>query len=194
MRYFIALEIPEQSRQQLEMVQQKLRSIIPQARLTDNDKLHLTIAFIGEQPEFLKDELIKTLKITTREIPPFVITPAYIDGFPKLHSAHTLWIGVKGDIDKLMVIREKIKDGLESLGLDTDERRYTPHIAIAKINGDFKLEPEQEKKLQELMSDHFAPIYINSIKLFESVPEEGFHHHNTLAKIPLTGGVSERQV
>lgn len=185
MRYFIALEIPDTCRTQLQTVQNELREIIPQARVTDNGKLHLTIAFIGEQPDSLKSSLIEVIQKAVEGIPPFEITPAYLDGFPHLHNAHVFWVGVKGDIDKLMILRERIKDGLTKLGLDTDERRYLPHIAIAKINGDFQMHDGQESKLQNMMMEEFASINIGSIKLFESIPEAGFHRHNTLAEVPL---------
>lgn len=185
MRYFIALEIPESCRQQLEAVQQKLQQIIPEVRLTNSEKLHLTVAFIGEQPEHLQEKLIQIIKNAAESIPAFEITPAYIDGFPHLHNPHTFWIGVKGDVDRLMVIRERIKDGLVRLRLDTDDRRYIPHIAIAKTNNHFKLQPSQENYLQQMMLESFNPIQITSIKLFQSVPEHGFHKHNTLAEVPL---------
>lgn len=185
MRFFIALEIPESSRRQLEIVQNELEKIIPGIRLTNNEKLHITIAFIGEQPEEIRGKLALAIKEATFNITPFDLTPAYMDGFPDLHHAHTFWVGVSGDIDKLMVIRERIKDGLIHLGLDTDERRYIPHIAIAKTNSSFHLQSDQEVKLQQLMLDNFQPIQITSIKLFESIPEEGFHKHNTLAEIKL---------
>lgn len=185
MRFFIALETPEESRQQLKLVQQQLKAIIPQARLTDNGKLHLTIAFVGEQPEQMKDHLVELLKQASQDVPPFQVTPAYLDAFPKLHYPHTFWVGVKGDIDQLLLIRERIKDGLADLNLEVDERRYTPHIAIAKINHQFKLSHQQEVGLEKMMAGHFDPIRVTSIKLFESIPEHGFHTHNTLAEIPL---------
>lgn len=185
MRYFIALEIPQESKEELETVQRQLQEIIPRVRLTDNNKLHLTMAFLGEQPDEMKEKFAQVIEDATFEIPPFEITPAYIDGFPSLHTAHTFWVGVKGDIDKLMVLRERIKDELSNLGLDTDDRRYVPHIAVAKINDNFQLQPDQEYKLQKMMEENFSPIKITSIKLFESIPEAGFHRHNTLAEIPL---------
>lgn len=185
MRFFISLEIPEESKKELEEVQQQVKEIIPEVRLTNNGKLHLTIAFVGEQPDYLKDDLVEVIKQATLNIPPFEITPSFIDGFPHLHNPHTFWVGVKGDIDKLMVIRERVKDGLVALGLTTDDRRYVPHIAIAKVSNNFKLHPDQEAKMQEMMLNDFAPIKISSLKLFESIPEAGFHKHNTLAEIPL---------
>jgi len=186
MRYFIALEIPKECRQELEKVQDKIQRLIPDVRITNNEKLHLTIAFIGEQPEQWRNKLVEVIKNAAWEIPSFEITPAYLDGFPNLHHAHVLWVGVKGDIDKLFIIRERIKDGLEQLGLNSDERRYIPHIAIAKVNN-FTIMPFQEAQFEKIMLSEFPPIRISSIKLFESIPTEGFHHHNTLAQIPLVG-------
>src|SRR4051812_32128136 len=101
MRFFIALEIPEESKEELHLVQQKVTNLLPQARLTDNSKLHLTIAFIGEQPNEIRDQLLTVMHEAISEIPPFQITPAYLDGFPSLHHFRILWVGIKGDIDKL---------------------------------------------------------------------------------------------
>jgi len=186
MRYFIALEIPEEAKIQLKETQEGLKAIIPDARLTDNEKLHITIAFIGEQPIDVLKKLTEVIENAARDISPFILTPGYIDGFPTLHHPHILWVGVKEDVDKLFLLRERIKDGLQDLQLEVDERRYTPHIAIAKIRGNFSLNQATEDALQSLTSSKsFEPIKVDSIKLFESTPNHGFHSHNTLAQIPL---------
>ncbi len=185
MRFFIALEIPDQSRQELQVVQEEIGRFIPEARLIQDNKFHLTLAFLGEQPEDMKEMLIDCMTQAVKDVPPFSVTPAYIDGFPNLHNARVLWAGVKGDIDKLMVIRERIKDGLIDLNLSVDHRRYEPHITLAKINSNWELKDSQEVQLQSMMMRDFAPINITAIKLFESIPNEGFHKHNTLAEIKL---------
>lgn len=185
MRFFIALEIPNANYAEFQAIQEKLHTLIPQARLMDLEKIHLTLAFIGEQPDEFKDKLIEVIKSTVKEIPSFGITPAYIDGFPTLHNPKVLWVGVKGDIDKLFLVAERIKDELEYLNLPRDERRFTPHISIAKLNNGFEVNRELEEKLEKIATDNFAPIKISSIKLFESVPDGGLHKHNTLAEIPL---------
>ena len=185
MRFFIALDIPETSRIELANVQSKLKPLIPGASFTDPEKLHLTIAFVGEQPEQFKAKLIEIMRQSASGIPPFTVTPSYIDGFPHLHTASTLWIGVKEDIDKLYELRHHIKDGLSSLGLPVDQRRFVPHIAIAKLEN-FRLKKDVEKQFENIMSVNFTPITVTSVKLFESVPEHGFHKHNTLAEIKLS--------
>lgn len=186
MRFFIALEIPSQNIPEFQSIQDSLGKLIPQARMTNLGKIHLTIAFIGEQDDSLKDNLIQVIKNAVEKVQSFGVTPAYIDGFPNIHHPNVLWIGVKGDIDKILLIRERIKDGLENLRLPVDERRFVPHITIAKISGDFRVSKQLENLLQNMMGEQtFESIKITSIKLFESVPNEGFHKHNTLAEINL---------
>lgn len=184
MRFFIALDLPALSEKEIHAVQEKVKSLIPQARLTESEQLHLTIAFIGEQLENIKEKLIEVMAESAKDIPPFSVTPSFIDGFPHLHQAQILWVGVKGDIDKLYVLRHRIKDGLKSLNLGVDERRYIPHIAVAKLK-DFKINKTQEDEFQKLMFEDFTPLTVSSIKLYESIPEHGLHHHNTLAEIKL---------
>ena len=193
MRFFIALEIPTENLASFKEIQDSLHTLIPQTRLTDLNKIHLTLAFLGEQDDSFKDKLIEVINRSVKDIPTFKITPAYIDGFPNIHNPNVFWVGVKDDIDKILLIRERIKDGLEALRLPVDERRFIPHISIAKINGDFKVSKDLEENLQKIMSNPpaggFNPITISSIKLFESTPDEGFHKHNTLAEIMLTEAV-----
>ena len=184
MRFFIALSIPEKNRIELKHVQNEIKQIIPHLKMTDPDKLHLTIAFIGDQPDQFQYGLTETLKQAVVGIPEFEVTPGYIDGFPTLHNPHVLWIGVKDEVDKLFILRERIKDSLVNLDQPVDERRYIPHIAFAKV-AHLQLSPLQERQFEEIMSRPFSPLIISEIKLFESIPNHGFHQHNTLATIPL---------
>ena len=185
MRFFIALEIPDESKEELEQLQRKLKELIPAFKPSYPDKLHLTIAFAGEQPDDLKEKFIEVMSRAAEGISGFSVTPAYLDGFPHLHTARVLWIGVKGDIDKLYIIRHRIKDGLADLHLSIDERRFVPHIALGKVS-DFALSGYQEREFEKLELRTYKPIVVNSIKLFESIPNEGFHKHNTLAEIKLS--------
>lgn len=185
MRFFIALEIPIQNLPQFQAIQRSLHTLIPQARLTNLDKIHLTLAFLGEQRDEIKDKLVEIIEQAAKDISSFEVTPAYIDGFPNIHHPQVLWVGVKGDIDKVLLIRERIKDGLESLHLPIDERRFLPHITIAKLNRQFKVDRDLEVSLEVIMAKAFDPIIISSIKLFESEPQGAFHKHNTLAVVKL---------
>lgn len=185
MRFFIAIEIPSKNVEQLKVLQNYVKQTIPNCMLTDNDKLHLTLAFIGNQRDDLEKPLIEILNGVVAGISPFTVTPAYVDAFPNIHHPHVLWVGVKGDVDKLFILRERIKDGLKQLGFIIDERRYTPHIAIAKTS-QVILTNTQEERLQSIGQIPLDSITVTGVKLFQSIPNHGFHSHNTLAEIALS--------
>lgn len=188
MRFFIALEISDTNRAKLQSLQSKLHTLIPQLNITYPQKLHVTIAFIGDQKDEIKDSLIQVLQQAAKGIAPFEVSPAYIDGFPNIHIPDVLWMGIKGDIDKLFILHERIKDGLKHLQLPVDERRFIPHITIAKWPEPYRISDDLELEIEQLGSSiHFDPIKVTGIKLFESIPDQGFHHHNTLAEIKLEG-------
>ncbi len=189
MRFFIALEIPDKDKASIQAVQSRLYNLIPHLKITYQEKLHVTIAFIGDQPDNIKDNLIQVLENASKGLTPFDIAPAYIDGFPNVHKPDVLWMGVKGDIDKLYLLHERIKDGLRELNLYVDERRFVPHITIAKWSEPQIISQDLENEIQEITGKvHFEPIRVTSVKLFESIPDQGFHHHNTLSEISFGGG------
>lgn len=184
MRFFIALEITDENRAQLLHIQHEVGKLLPHVKLTNISKFHLTLAFVGDQPDTSKEKLIETMSRAVDQISPFSVIPSFIGGFPHLHNCNVLWVGVNGETDKLIVIQERIQTDLAYLHLPTDNRPFTPHITIAKQSG-LRVDRELQDKLQKIMQAHFDPILVNSIKLFESVPDQGFHTHNTLAEIRL---------
>lgn len=185
MRFFVALEIPPENLEELIVMQRKVKEILPDIQLTESDKMHLTIAFIGDQNESLKTPLIKLITDASRGVSNFEVSPGIIDGFPNIHHPNVIWVGVNGEIDNLLVLRERVKDGLAQLRLVVDERRFTPHITLAKTRT-IQLTEDQEQKLQQLALEKFKSIRVSSIKLFESIPNHGFHSHNTLAEANLS--------
>ncbi|MCL5018902.1 MAG: 2'-5' RNA ligase family protein, partial [Patescibacteria group bacterium] len=146
-------------------------------------KVHPKEAY--NKPDSLKEKLIETINKAVIGVSPFSVKPAFIGGFPHLHHSNVIWVGVNGDTDKLMIIQERIQTDLAYLHLPTDNRPFTPHITIVKHQG-LVVDRFLQDKLQNIMKQHFDPILIDSIKLFESIPDKGFHTHNTLAEIKLS--------
>lgn len=184
MRFFIALDLSRENSRQVQDIQTLLSTQIPQVKLTDSTNLHLTLAYVGEQPDQYKDKITEVIKNSCKGIPPFTVSPSFIDGFPDIHSAQVLWLGLKGEVGNLFVLRERIKDGLIDLRLVVDERRFSPHITIGKLSKT-DISAEVEKRLQDVVNFPFSPIHVNSIKLFQSIAQNGVHTHNILSETKL---------
>lgn len=73
MRLFIALEIPSENILQFQDIQAKLHTLIPQVRITALGKIHLTLTFLGEQPDEFKEKLIQIIRDAVQGISSFEV-------------------------------------------------------------------------------------------------------------------------
>jgi hypothetical protein len=62
---------------------------------------------------------------------------------------------------------------------------FYPTYYYCKFSEQTLIDQNLEVELEKIMTMPFNPLLITSIKLFESVANEDFHSHNTLAEVKL---------
>ena len=157
-RLFVALEIPEAVKSRLFLLQ----GGVPGARWSTNEQFHLTLRFIGEVDEALArdiDDVLSGLKA-----PSFELELAGVGEFGgKMPRA--LWAGVRAS-PELMHLQRKIESALQRLGLPAEERKFTPHVTLARLRS------APREKVMAFLSHHglFAsgPFRVDSFALFSS--------------------------
>ncbi len=96
-------------------------------RPTAPDLIHLTLAFIGEQPAMRVD--------TLRHLAGGIRTPAFalaldeVGGFRRTGIA---WVGSSMPQPELAALRDDLARALQSQGFPVDERPYAPHLTLAR--------------------------------------------------------------
>ncbi len=125
-RLFVGLEIPETMYPELEFAQ----AGVEEAHWQRNDQLHLTLAFIGDTSNNIMREIEGELARITFD--PFDLRLSGVGMFGKPGSPKALWAGVE-DKAPLLKLHEKIMHILEPLGLDLDQRKYKPHVTLARF-------------------------------------------------------------
>lgn len=124
-RSFIAIPLPEDAARQVVGVQ----SPIAGARAVPEDDLHLTLAFLGDQPDArlrdLDDELATLAPV------PFEITlgPASILG-GSAPRAITLDADAS---DPLVALHRKLARTLRDAGVILERRRFRPHVTLYRV-------------------------------------------------------------
>ena len=146
-RLFVGLEIPEKVKEQLISLDKNLAG----ALWKSEDKLHLTLSFVGNVEEPVAEELVRELRFI--RFPAFHLSLKEIGYFATGDIPHHLWAGV--DEDKaLRELQEKIEGAVRKLGLgDRDKFKFHPHVTLAKLQG---------ASLSDVMS------YISKNNLFHS--------------------------
>ena len=124
-RLFVALEIPPALRDRLVLLQ----GGVPGARWQTVEQLHLTLRFIGDVQESLAADIDDALAMI--RVPAFTLELAGVGEFGgKLPRA--IWAGVRPN-DDLMHLQRKIETAMQRLGLEAEERKYTPHVTLARL-------------------------------------------------------------
>jgi len=124
-RLFVALALPDKVAESLLAIQ----SGVPGARWMTREQLHLTMRFIGEVDERDANAIDDALaSISTSR---FMLELKSVGEFGG-RNPRALWAGVSGD-GALVHLQRKIESAMQRLGLPAEERKFTPHVTLARL-------------------------------------------------------------
>ncbi|MBE9551896.1 MAG: RNA 2',3'-cyclic phosphodiesterase [Proteobacteria bacterium] len=158
-RLFVAIPLPELVRTQLTMLQSGLQG----ARWLKPANIHLTLRFIGE----VRNDLASDIDMALSEItaPAFELALEGIGSFARGKRPHALWAGMVKS-EPLMYLQAKIESTLVRTGLEAAERKFSPHITIARLK---EMRPN---RVEAWVADHgafqTAPFQADRFALFSS--------------------------
>jgi 2'-5' RNA ligase len=131
-RIFVALEMPSAVGQQVAGVAQRL-SHLNQVRWVNPGGVHLTLKFLGDVAEGRMPEIVSAVQQVASETAPMMLSTADVGGFPKREDACVLWLGVGGDLDKLMALQKKVTQAFSEIGFEPERRRFFAHVTVGRV-------------------------------------------------------------
>jgi len=132
MRLFIALDIDDGIRERIARFVEGVQGFASNARWVKPESLHVTLKFIGEQPEPVVEQIkvaLETVSAATAEI--------QFRGygfFPTAKSARVFWIGMEAG-PQLAALATLVDDKMAALGIPKEERVFSPHLTLARGPG-----------------------------------------------------------
>lgn len=159
MRLFVALPLPEDIQQRVA----RLRGGIPDARWIPEGNAHITLAFLGDMPDSEVPDIGAALGRI--RYPAFQLQLEGVGVFGNNKRPRILWAGVAPS-EPLSRLQMKVASALENMGLQLEDRKFKPHITLARIH----LSPYE--RVRQYLSDtalfKTGPINIESFTLFSS--------------------------
>jgi len=128
LRLFVALEIPEELRERLALLETGVHG----AKWVPPENIHLTLRFIGEVNEGQARDL--ALDLATIRAKAFPMTLVGAGHFESGRRVRQLWVGVERS-EALEALHDKIESLMKRAGLPADQQRFRPHITLARLNG-----------------------------------------------------------
>ena len=131
MRLFAALMLPPA--QQAEVGAALPAAPLPELRSVPEHQRHLTVAFYADVPDGAVADLTERLRRACARTPRLSLRLNGFGSFPaNATRARVLWIGVDGDVAELTRLAERAVAAGRRAGIDVEDRRYRPHLTIAR--------------------------------------------------------------
>jgi len=133
-RSFIAIELPEEARSGLGKLRNELERVEHAfVKWVNPEGIHLTLKFLGSIPFKQVAEVGEAMEGATRGISPFHLEISGLGAFPNLKQPRVLWVGISGELDKLLGLQRNIDSALSPLGFTKEKRPFVPHLTLARI-------------------------------------------------------------
>jgi 2'-5' RNA ligase len=133
-RTFLALDPPEEILREIGRVQNRLQRVVHgDLRWVRPEAIHLTLKFFGDIPESAVADIAAVVeKAAVREVPfSFAIGGAGV--FPDQRRPRVLWLGMSGDVPRLLSFQQGLEGELGMVGFPGEERPFRPHLTLARI-------------------------------------------------------------
>lgn len=159
-RIFIAIELPDEIKETLS----SFCCDLPGIRWVPRDQIHLTLRFLGDvQPKEmtrLKEALAAIAFV------PFPLAVQGVGHFPPHGHPRVLWIGLE-ESRPLLELQLRVETVATGIGIAPEERRFSPHITIARIKDNASAAVALFEAKHRPLS--FPPFTVNEFFLFSSV-------------------------
>lgn len=190
MRLFTAIELGDAVRGKVTAITSALRARVEQtasrARVTwiGEERLHLTVRFIGEVEAPLAERIISALRLPL-PLSPFTIGFGRLGAFPARGAPRVIWIGIAEGRDAVVRVESAISERLLDLGIPKEDRPYGPHLTLARIREPAGL---RAASLFEGLTPNLGQARVDAITLFQSKLSPKGPTYTALERTPLRAG------
>ena len=188
-RSFIAIDLPEATREAIAVLQERLKRSRAGVRWMKPGSIHLTLKFLGNILPEQVDEIAAAAAQLIRDEPPITLYAAGLGSFPSLRKPRVIWVGLQGEVDRLTKIQTGLENTLETLGFAREGRGFRPHLTIGRIKDRHRLQG-----LIEAMSTVELPKFnsfdANEIILYKSDLRPTWAIYTKLHRMPLAAPAS----
>ena len=132
MRLFVALDIEQQARNRIHHFMEEIRGLARGVRWVKPESLHVTLKFIGEQPDANVSKIEDALRAVSASSFPLSFRGSGF--FPTEKSARVFWIGIEA-WPALGELAGRVEQALVPLGIPPEKRAFSPHLTLARAGG-----------------------------------------------------------
>ena len=188
-RCFIAIELPDEVKAGLHQLQAELK--LPGhtfVKWVAPESVHITLKFLGNIDPEKVTPITRIIEQAGKTFSPFQLETGEVGAFPNLRQPRVLWLSIRGELDKLIALQQRIDDGLTQLQFAKETREFTPHLTLARLRQGTS--PRERREFGELVMktpiEANYNINVDSISLMKSQLLPSGAVYSRLSQVRLT--------
>ncbi len=139
LRLFVAIEVPERVRDDIEDAVLPWRERFPKAKWVPKENQHVTLKFLGSTwPRLVGWVQDQILGVASAHAP-FRVTATGIGAFPSQRRARVLWAGLDDPEGRMAEIAALLDQALAP-EFEPEKRGFTAHLTVARFEPQVPLE------------------------------------------------------
>lgn len=183
----MAVPVPEAVQERLAKVQDRLRERGYPVRWVRVDGVHLTLKFLGSVDSPSLPAIERAISEGTLGFQPFSLSMEGFGVFPGYGRPRVLWLGVGGDVHKLVELQQAIDTRLCALGFEAERRPFSPHVTLGRVREDAAVPVVQAmgRELKDFQAGKLGSWTADSVHLIRSQLNPKGAIYTSLAEFPL---------
>lgn len=181
-RLFVAVELPQKIKKQLQELQDQLRKFALDAKWVKSEGIHLTLKFLGYVPKQEIPSITDALQSATKGYTAFSIRLNGCGFFPNARRPAVLWCGVV--CETLGDLQQDIESRMAGLGFAKETRAFSPHLTLARFRDPHGL-IWLAKEVEKIKDSNWGEFDANEIILYQSILHRTGAEYRALERFPL---------
>lgn len=133
-RAFLAIDPPDEVIREIGAVQGRLRKLIEgDIRWVRPEGIHLTLKFFGDIFAADVANITAAAEKAVEKEKPFSLLIGGAGVFPDPRRPRVLWLGMNGDVERLLAFQKGLDQSLHEIGFPREERPFRPHLTLGRI-------------------------------------------------------------
>ncbi len=132
MRAFIALELTDEIRNKLAILQNQLKTYNGKIKWVNPKQIHVTMKFLGDITPPQAEQLSEDLRYIAADFSPFHFDVGRIGTFPGKKVPRIVWVGVE-NTPLLQELQQEIESAAEAIGVEREKRNFSPHLTLGRV-------------------------------------------------------------
>lgn len=183
MRLFVAVHLPQEIRERLALVQERLRRAQADVSWVKPANLHITLKFLGETEPKRLERIGPVLAEAARNVTPFSLAVAGVGAFGG-RIPRVVWVGVREGTAPLEALAGAVESGLARLGFPKEKRGFTAHFTLGRVRS-----PRNAEALLAAIRDEptepLGTVLVERFVLMQSELDPGGSIYTALERFPL---------